>query len=476
MRKLCILLLYLTSIETILANQVDIGIFSSSSVQKKIEIRVRPDFIISSIQTLTGILYTVRWDDPSIVITTQYITPFNVAPQGTPVLYNGHYYQVFAAVPMTPMSMNANQEYLISSFTYTNGDCAKFEIIEDEWTQSHNGNVYFELVGIEVTGIIYQSTVLLGSSGGIISGCDTTYLGNTTGMMTLSGYNGSILTWQRKINEGSWVNISGTAGTVSYSEIPATMGDYYYRAIVQSGSCASAYSGVHYILVVADIDLTLNVYLEGPFQVTEMTTHLNNLDLIPVSQPYSSSPWNYSGTESVVSIPTNAVDWVLIELRESAGDASAATSEMMINRQAAFIMNDGSVKGLDGIQNLHFVLSLHNNLYIVIYHRNHLPVITATSPPILAGNCIYDFSSGENQVLGSSLGHKKIAPGIWGMTAGDANSDGSINNTDKQNYWNVNAGKKGYLVSDFSLDSQIDNQDKNDIWVPNFGKQCQVPN
>jgi hypothetical protein len=475
MKKLYLLLITLSLLSLIQANQIDIGIFASSTVPKKMEIRIRPDFNISSIQTVTGILYTVRWDDPSITITTQYVSPFNLAPQGSPAFYNGYYYQVFAAVPMTPMAMNANQEYLISTFTYTNGDCAKFEIINDSWTQSHNGNVYFELVGIEVTGIIYQPNVLLGSLGGSISGGDTTYLGNSTGVMILSGYNGSIITWQRKVNEGSWVNIPGTAGIASYSEIPSTMGDYYYRAIVQSGSCTSAYSGIHYILVIADINLNLTVFLEGPFQNTEMAANLNNLNLIPLSQPYSSAPWNYNGTEALSNVPANTVDWVLVELRESAGDASSATSDRTIQRKAALLMKNGSVRDLDGIQNLHFILSLHNDLYIVIFHRNHLGVISAVSPPILNGTCLWNFSSGENQALGGNLGHKQIAPGIWGMRAGDASSDGSINNADKQIYWNVNAGKRGYLTTDFSMDSQIDNTDKNDYWVENFNNETQVP-
>ena len=153
--------MFLSLLSVLQGNQIDIGIFKSTSVPKKIEIRIRPDFNISSIQTLTGILYTVRWDDPTISITTQNIFPFFVAPQGSPVLYNGHYYQVFAAVPMIAMAMNANQEYLASSFTFTNGDCSTFEIIEDEWTQANNGNVYLELVGTEVTGIIYQAMFFL---------------------------------------------------------------------------------------------------------------------------------------------------------------------------------------------------------------------------------------------------------------------------------------------------------------------------
>jgi len=474
-KKIHLLSFYVTLILVTQANQIDIGIFEALTPPKKIEVRIRPDFNISSIQTITAILYTVRWDDPSVTITTQYIYPFFVTPQGAPVLNNGYYYQVFASLPMNAVAMNANQEYLISSFTYTNGTCANFEVIENEWTLLHNGDVYLELIGLEVTGIIYRSDVLLGSIGGNLTGNDTVYLGNSTGTMTLSNYNGSIVTWQRKVNEGSWENIPGTTGIAFYSEIPSALGDCYYRAYIQKGTCPTVYSDILHLAVVAEINMNLKVFLEGAFQDTEMLNKLRELGLIPSSQPYSNPPWNYNGTESVIDIPANAVDWVLIELRESEGDASTATSDKSIQRWAAFLMKDGSIKDINGVQNLNVVLSSHDNLYIVVFHRNHLQVISAIPLSIVNGICFYNFSSGENQVLGGNLGHKEIAPGIWGMIAGDANSDGNIGIEDKQVYWNPNAGFKVYLTSDFSMDSQINNKDKSDLWYPNQGFNSQVP-
>ena len=45
--------------------------------------------------------------------------------------------------------------------------------------------------------------------------------------------------------------------------------------------------------------LGLKVFLEGAFENNEMSTSLKDLNLIPLSQPYSGSPWNYSGSETV---------------------------------------------------------------------------------------------------------------------------------------------------------------------------------
>ena len=474
MKKICLTLVLLASTTFLKANQIDIGIFASVTPQKN-EVYIRPDFNISSIQTVTGILYTVRWDDPSVVITNQYVYPFYVAPQGAPVLYNGYFYQVFAAVPMTAVAMNANEEYLISSFTYTNGECANFEIINDEWTQAHNGNVYLELVGLEVTGTIYQPAVILGSKGGNISGNDSIFLGNSTENMTLADYKGSILIWQRKVNEGAWTDIPATVGAISYSEISSYSGTYYYRVSVQNGTCPAVYSEVHVINVFVDMNLSLKIFLEGAFQGTQMPTSLNNQNLIPLSQPYSSPPWNYNGTETVASIPLHVVDWIYIQLRESDGDASTATADKVIAERTGFILNNGMIKGINGTTNLDFILSLQNNLYVVVFHRNHLPVISANPLPVNEGTVAYDFSSGEFQVLGGSLGQKELVPGIWGMISGDGNADEAVDLIDQNNYWSQFSGKFGYLNSDYNLDGQVNNIDKNDFLQINIGSLSQVP-
>ena len=225
----------------------------------------------------------------------------------------------------------------------------------------------------------------------------------------------------------------------------------------------------------SSFQIGLKVFLEGAFLDGEMRTELNDLGLVPDSQPYSGLPWNYDGCESISSIPENVVDWVLVELRESSGDASTATSDKTIARQAGLLMKDGSVINADGSINLGFSVSYADNLYVVIYHRNHISVISANPISIFNGNGTYDFSSAESQVWEGILGHKELSSGIWGLAAGDSNGDGNINEQDKQDEWNPNTGTWGYLPSDFSFDSQIDNLDKNDFWNLNLGFIGRVP-
>jgi len=168
------------------------------------------------------------------------------------------------------------------------------------------------------------------------------------------------------------------------------------------------------------------------------------------------------------------VDWVLIELRETSGGPSSATIDRRIARQAGFLLKNGMIVGIDGITNITFDVVLKNDLYVIIWHRNHLGVMSAV-PLVQIGNIhSYDFSSGETQVYGDAAGHKQLSAGIWGMIAGDGNSDQIINNIDIP-LWKNQAGSKGYIDADYNLDSQSNNKDKNDIWYWNYDSETQVP-
>ena len=226
-------------------------------------------------------------------------------------------------------------------------------------------------------------------------------------------------------------------------------------------------------VVIHGIDLDVLVYLEGPYNVGTMNTSLKEGGEIPLSQPYNVSPWFYSGSENVATIPDDVVDWVLVDLRD-ATSAAAATPATSIEKQAAFLLSNGSVVGLDGSSVLQFSATISIDPYVVVWHRNHLGVLSANSPIESGGMYTYDFSTDQNQAYGGGLGYKLIDTGIFGMAAGDANADGSINIDDKD-LWAGQAGTKGYKSSDFDLDTQVNNPDKNDLMIKNQDLSSQVP-
>jgi len=253
-----------------------------------------------------------------------------------------------------------------------------------------------------------------------------------------------------------------------------TEGIYIANIIISSNDPDSPNTSIPVTLnVVPHIFADLKVFLEGPFNGSLMDTDLTSMNSFPMTQPYQSPPWNYPGAENVSIIPQNVVDWLLVDYRDAA-DAASATSATSIKRQAAFLLKDGSIVGMDGISNLQPDISVSQHLFVVINHRNHLSVMSANPITMLAGVYQYDFSDGENKAYGGLAGHKMLASGVWGMRSGDGNSDGETNITDK-NIWSYQVVHDGYSGSDFNLDLQINNIDKNDFWLPNSGMGSQVP-
>jgi PKD repeat protein len=275
-----------------------------------------------------------------------------------------------------------------------------------------------------------------------------------------------------------------TTGTINFT-VPstATSGTTRMRvrevwATADFDPCASYSYGEteDYNVFIQGANTTVDVtaFLEGPYNGTTMTQGLTGL--VPLNQPYNAAPWNYTGTENVVSVPALAIDWVLIELRDatSAGGAGSATR---IGRQAAFLRNDGRVIGLTGNPVLDFgALTVTNSLFVVVHHRNHISVLSATGLAQSDGVYTYNFSTGSGQAYGGTAAHKQVGPGVWGMFGGDGTKDGTVGLNDESPTWEVSAGTKGYLGTDYNLDSQSNNQDKDNVWAPNIGKGTQVPN
>jgi len=221
--------------------------------------------------------------------------------------------------------------------------------------------------------------------------------------------------------------------------------------------------------------LDLRVNLEGPFNGLDMNVSLNEADLLPLAQPYHLPPWNYSGTESVMGIPgSEIVDWVLLELRD-APTAALATPSTRVAQRACFLFFDGSIVDVDGYSPPHFALDIADSLFVVVWHRDHLAVMSAVGLQESGDAFVYDFTTDAGKAFGGMNGHKELVTGVWGMISGDGNADGQVNNADKNDVWNQQAGSSGYLSGDFNMNGQVDNTDKIEKWKPNTGRASQVP-
>lgn len=216
-------------------------------------------------------------------------------------------------------------------------------------------------------------------------------------------------------------------------------------------------------------------FLQGPYNGLQMNTNLISLTEFPLSQPFSGSPWYYTGTESVTSIPNqDIVDWVLMELRD-AGSGAQALSSTVVARKACFLLNNGNIVNVDGSSPPSFNLLYQNALFVVLWHRNHLGIMSSSQLSFTSNAASYDFSTGSDKVYGGASGYRQIGPAAWGMVSGDGTADQQVNNNDKNNVWKMEVGTQGYKAGDFNLDKQVTNIDKTSYWTPNTGLGSQVP-
>jgi len=204
------------------------------------------------------------------------------------------------------------------------------------------------------------------------------------------------------------------------------------------------------------VSANIKAILEGPFNGTSMLTSLQDNGDLPLTQPYNTSPWNYGGAESVTNIPPNIVDWVLVELRTG---TSASTS---IKTRAAFLKDDGSIVDLDGISQVKFVGVVADDYYLVVRHRNHLPIMSATAQSLSYTSSLFDFTSDINNAYGLN----SMAPlqgGLFGLWGGDADASGLIDGNDRTITWD-NRNFNGYQNSDCVLSGTVDANDRSLVW------------
>jgi hypothetical protein len=280
----------------------------------------------------------------------------------------------------------------------------------------------------------------------------------------------------------SGITLMGKATSISIQlqDLPGYLAlenkNYYWRvsAIDGFGVESNFSDGSNYFLYL--LKTSLKVMLEGAYEGPSMNTTLHGKSLVPLAQPYNQPPWNYMTYEGVPAIPgSDIVDWILLELRSTTGNASTASSDKMIYRKAAFLTSNGAVIDLDGSPTFECPVSFDDHVFLVVYHRNHLPVISSTELTPSAGLYYYDFTSDAGQVFGGMAGYTELSPGTWGMSCGDMNNDGTIDSIDVDGSWAAEAGNKGYHNGDVNMDGEVENPDKNDYWWMNAGKTSGVP-
>ncbi len=215
----------------------------------------------------------------------------------------------------------------------------------------------------------------------------------------------------------------------------------------------------------AAFELNTKVLLEGAYDGNgTMKTLLT--DVLPLEQPYNIAPYNYTGTEALSNIPTNMVDWVLVEMRSGTPDLVEANTEV-VETKAGILQADGSITGVNG-EALQFTnLTVDENYYICIRHRNHLDILSA-NPVIAQASMTYDFTSNMNQAFGD-FQQKEMEDGKVVLHVGDYTQDGVIQISDFDAWKADPATINTYNVLDGTLDNVVQVTDF-DAWILNKAK------
>ena len=257
-------------------------------------------------------------------------------------------------------------------------------------------------------------------------------------------------------------------------------------------------------------------------QSSSMSVDLNRNSFIPLADPYCSPDTpaflgegaqfvsdsdkrctgvTVSGIPGAISGLTNfrgIVDWVLIELRETSGDAGSAGRDTVIARKSAFLLSNGRVvdaedyAGLDSpdpdnctiddagnllgsnaCPDVEFEVSVNENLYVVVRHRNHLGVMSAV--PVVGdsgGVYMYDFGVNVERAVGGSRGQKDFissglnrqAAGVAMMAVGDLDGNEIVQPSDIVGL-SSSLRDDGYVTADLNLDGRVGLED-----VATFGR------
>lgn len=145
---------------------------------------------------------------------------------------------------------------------------------------------------MEASSSSFEVNVSPPSVGGVITGPSAVCEGNNKGTLYLMGYTGAIQQWEYSDDWGGQWNID--PNTTALQAFSGLMQTRLYKALIQSGSCASAYSTTYTVSVNALPDVSFamnNVCAESVLTYTNTTTG-NNLYVWEFGDGGSSSTKN----------------------------------------------------------------------------------------------------------------------------------------------------------------------------------------
>lgn len=277
------------------------------------------------------------------------------------------------------------------------------------------------------------------------------------------------------LGDSNFVVYAGTANQVTLTGLEQNT-TYFAALFDYSGSDATrsyAFSPAIDTNRFTFILLNAKVFLQGPYKSDSLQTNLATD--IPLNQPYNTPPWNYTGTQTVSSLPNiPIVDWVYIQTRRATA-ASLARSDSITAETVAWLLSDGRIVALNGTDYLTMPISKPGNQYVVVYHRTHIPIMSNTPLSFDTDAYRFDFTTAQSQAYGTDA-QQLLPTGVWGMYSGriEQTTPFLIDIADLQQAWNDKNQEGGYADADAVLEGLVDAADRSVVWN-NRKRISQVP-
>ena len=212
------------------------------------------------------------------------------------------------------------------------------------------------------------------------------------------------------------------------------------------------------------IKIDPKIFLEGPYSAGAMLDGLRSSGSLPTTSPYidaktcAATVFNVTGSNAII-------DWVWVEIRDSADGITVITST------SALIQANGTVVDTDGVSPLTIDVPT-GNYYVVLAHRNHLGIRTASTISLAGGTQTIDLTGDTALIAGGANAVANLGDGNFAMFLGDFDGNGQVQNSDLNGTLPL-LGISSYSHADLDMNSQVQNTDINAL-LPNLGLGSQA--
>lgn len=253
----------------------------------------------------------------------------------------------------------------------------------------------------------------------------------------------------------------------NYYEVPAgKVGTDTLLYSYASGGCTV--TATRLVNVISSKHVAIKVLLEGPYIAKLDTMRCIYEGYFPNVIGKYISPYadKREHAKPFPQFKQGIVDWIYVEVWDYPPNGMGfgdTRKGVLVDSTSALLLSDGVVAGLDGNKYVSFDHLKDNNYYVVIKHRNHLPVMSAEKVAFTSGNITVantiDFTQKmenafDNSGKNTTQTPLKMINGKCFMYAGDVNGDGMVSVVDMQSYENE-ASSIGYNIADLTFDSQV---------------------